>query len=214
MKEHYYLLDKLLEYDKKEIRMQYNTNFSELSYKDKHVFDYWKNFKLVSVGASLDAMGPRAELMRKGTDWQQVLDNRIKMKKEVPHVDFYIAATLSVMNILHILDFHKEWVELGLIEPKDFNINICQGPPWYRIDIIPKKIKQEIIIPAYEKHIAWLDPQDPLKRATNGYKSALNFLMAEDNSSEIDRFHEQTKLLDKVRNENFYATFPELSFLK
>jgi radical SAM protein with 4Fe4S-binding SPASM domain len=214
MKEHYYLLDKLLEYDKKEIRMQYNTNFSELSYKDKHVFDYWKNFKIVSVGASLDAMGPRAELMRKGTDWQQVLDNRIKMKKEVPHVDFYIAATLSVMNILHILDFHKEWVELGLIEPKDFNINICQGPPWYRIDIIPKKIKEEIIIPAYEKHIAWLDPLDPLKRATNGYKSALNFLMAEDNSSEIDRFHEQTKLLDKVRNENFYATFPELSFLK
>ena len=68
MKEHYFMLEKLIEHNKTDIRILYNTNFSELRFKDKHVFDYWKHFKNVSVGASLDASGTRAELMRKGTD--------------------------------------------------------------------------------------------------------------------------------------------------
>ena len=116
MKEHYTLLEKLIEADKTDVRIQYNTNFSELRFKDKHVFEYWKHFKNVSVGASLDASGDRAELMRKGTDWQQTLDNRRRMMAEVPHVDFYISATVSAMNVLHVLDFHREWTELGLIQ--------------------------------------------------------------------------------------------------
>jgi sulfatase maturation enzyme AslB (radical SAM superfamily) len=174
MKEHYFMLEKLIEYNKSDIRIQYNTNFSELRYKDKHVFDYWKHFKNVSVGASLDASGKRAELMRKGTNWEQTLLNRRRMIEEVPHVDFYINATVSAMNVLHVLDFHKEWTELGLIQAKDWNINICQSPDWYRIDIFPEKFKNEVIIPAYEKHLEWLEPQDPLQRATSGYKSLIN----------------------------------------
>jgi sulfatase maturation enzyme AslB (radical SAM superfamily) len=122
MKEHYTLLEKLIDAGKTDVRIQYNTNFSELRFKDKHVFEYWKHFKNVSVGASLDASGARAELMRKGTDWQQTVDNRQRMMEEVPHVDFYVSATVSTMNVLHVLDFHKAWTELGLIRAKDFKI--------------------------------------------------------------------------------------------
>ena len=39
MKEHYYLLEKLIEHGKTDIRIQYNTNYSEMRYKDKHVYD-------------------------------------------------------------------------------------------------------------------------------------------------------------------------------
>ena len=149
MKEHYFMLEKLIELGKTDVRIQYNTNFSELHYKDNHVFEYWKHFKNVSVGASLDASGSRAELMRRGTDWSQAVANRQRMKAEVPHVDFYVSATVSAMNVLHVLDFHREWVELGLIKAKDFNINICQSPEWYRVDIFPEKFKHEVVIPAY-----------------------------------------------------------------
>lgn len=210
MKEHYYLLEKLIEHGKTDVRIQYNTNFSELRYKDKHVFDYWKHFKNISVGASLDASGARAELMRKGTEWKQTVENRIKMMEEVPHVDFYIAATISNMNVLHILDFHKEWVDLGLVQPKDFNFNICQGPEWYRIDTLPKSFKENVVKPAYEEHIEWLEPQDKLERATNGYRSAINFMMAEDKSNLWERFLTETKKLDNLRNEDFFNIFPEL----
>jgi radical SAM protein with 4Fe4S-binding SPASM domain len=214
MKEHYYLLEKLIEYGKTDVRIQYNTNFSELRYKDKHVFDYWKHFKNVSVGASLDASGTRAELMRKGTDWQQTVENRKRMMQEVPHVDFYIAATISNMNVLHILDFHKEWVELGLVKPKDFNFNICQGPDWYRIDALPDSFKRDVVVPAYERHLEWLRPRDDLQRASNGYSSAINFMLAEDKSNMWEKFVAETKKLDDVRQENFWETFPELVELK
>lgn len=213
MKEHYFMLEKLIEHGKTDIRIQYNTNFSELAFKDKHVFEYWKHFKNISVGASLDASGARGELMRKGTDWKQTVENRQRMIKEVPHVDFYISATVSAMNVLHVLDFHREWTELGLIKAKDFNVNICQSPDWYRIDILPEKFKHEVAIPAYEAHIAWLEPQDKLQRATNGFKSALNFIRANDRSDLLPKFREEVKKLDNIRNENFWNTFPELNEL-
>jgi len=214
MKEHYVLLEKLIEAGRTDVCIQYNTNFSELAFKDKHVFEYWRHFRTVGVGASLDAMGSRAELMRKGTEWKQTVANRERMLAEVPHVDFYIAATISSMNVLHVLDFHKEWVNLGLINPKDLNVNICQGPEWYRIDIFPQQFKETVIKPAYEQHIAWLEPQDKLNRATNGFKSAMNFMMAEDKSSVLPRFIQEVEKLDNLRSENFWETFLELAPIK
>jgi len=214
MKEHYYLLDKLIEYGKTDVRIQYNTNFSEMRFKDKHVYDYWKHFKNVSVGASLDASGSRAELMRKGTDWKQTVDNRKRMVEKVPHVDFYISATVSAMNVLHVLDFHREWVDAGLIEPKDFNVNLCQSPDWYRPDIFPDWFKQDVIVPAYEKHIEWLSANDSLQRATNGFKAALSLIKSADASHLLPRFNQEIEKLDNVRHENFWETFPEMKVIK
>ena len=214
MKEHYYLLEKLIEHGKTDVRIQYNTNFSELRYKDKHVFEYWKHFKNISVGASLDASGPRAELMRKGTEWRQTVENRERMMREVPHVDFYVSSTVSSMNVLHVLDFHREWAEMGLVQAKDWNVNICQSPDWYRADIFTPEFKEQVIKPAYERHIAWLEPQDKLSRATNGFRSMLSFIMNNDGSQHWDRFVEETAKLDSIRNENFWNTFTEYKELK
>ena len=71
------------------------------------MFDIWKKFDNVAVGASLDAMGPRAEYIRKGTKWDTVEKNRRQMMEICPDVDFYISPTLSIMNVWHIPDFHK-----------------------------------------------------------------------------------------------------------
>ena len=213
MKEHYLLLEKLIELGKTDVRLMYNTNFSELRYKNKHVFEFWKHFKTVNVGASLDASGTRAEILRKGTDWQQTVENRQRMLREVPHVDFYISATVSTANVLHVLDFHREWTDLGFIQAKDFNVNICQGPEWHRIDILPEQFKREVVEPAYRKHLEWLRPQDKLERATNGFESAINFMMTKDNSQHWDKFVTETAKLDGVRNENFWQVFTELSTL-
>jgi organic radical activating enzyme len=214
MKEHYFMLEQLIKHGRTDVRILYNTNFSELAFKDKHVFEYWKHFKNVSVGASLDGMGPQAELIRKGADWEQTLSNRRRMMEEVPHVDFYVSATVSAMNILHILDFHREWTELGLIQAKDFNVNLCQSPEWYRADIFPEDFKKNVILPAYQKHIEWIEPRDPLTRATNGYKSLVKFITANDASNLLPRFREEIAKLDQIRNEDFWQTFPELSALR
>jgi radical SAM protein with 4Fe4S-binding SPASM domain len=213
MKEHYYLLEKLIAAGKTDIRLQYNTNFSEMRFKDKHVFEYWQHFKNVSVGASLDGMGPQAELIRKGANWRQTVENRERMMTEVPHVDFYVSSTVSSMNVLHVLDFHREWTRLGLIQAKDWNINICQSPEWYRIDIFSQEFRQRVIYPAYEQHIEWLEPQDTLRRATTGYQSLLSLMRNSDGTKHWPRFVEECTKLDTIRDENFWITFPEFKEL-
>jgi hypothetical protein len=103
---------------------------------------------------------------------------------------------------------------LGLIHAKDWNINPCQSPEWYRIDIFPEKFKQEVIYPAYEQHLEWLEPQDSLKRATSGYKSLLSLMRANTNDKEWNHFKTEIYKLDKLRNENFWETFPEFKDIK
>jgi hypothetical protein len=76
-------------------------------------------------------------------------------------------------------------------------------PHQYKVDI------QE----AYLEHIDWLKPQDHLKRATTGFESAINFMMADDKSNLIPKFKEKTAQLDTIRNENILDAIPELGYL-
>jgi len=212
MEEHYRILKALLAKGKNKVRLIYNTNFSELQYKKENVLELWNEFSNVCVGASLDAMGPLAEIIRKGTDWLQIEKNREQMLKICPQVDFYISPTLSVMNVLNLPVFHKNWVEKGFLKPQDLNINILQDPLYFRIDILPFQYKVDIQ-EMYLEHIKWLTPLDSLKRATTGFESAINFMMADDKSHLIPQFWEYTNKLDSIRKEKLIDIVPELRYI-
>lgn len=212
MDEHYRILEELERRERFDVRLIYNTNFTQTKLKDRYVFDYWKKFKSVAVGASLDAMGPRAEYIRKGTDWAVVEENRRRMMETCPNVDFYISPTLSIMNAWHLPDFHRDWVERGLIRPQDLNVNILQDPAHYRIDIAPMKYKQRLRL-KFEEHLEWLRPLDRLNRATVGFESAINFMMNTDNTHLINDFWRKTRQLDEIRNEKLLESIPELESL-
>jgi sulfatase maturation enzyme AslB (radical SAM superfamily) len=209
MEEHYRLLKTLIDRKMTHVRLIYNTNFTNMSYKKLNVLDLWPEFDSVSVGASLDAMGPLGEYMRKGTNWSEVERNREEMLVKCPKVDFYISPTLSVMNAWQLPEFHKNWVSRGLIKAQDLNVNILQDPAHYRIDTLPHNIKLEIQ-QAYQEHIAWLEPQDPLTRATIGFKGAINFMMSEDKTDLLPLTKQKLEILDKVRNESLEHTVPQL----
>lgn len=213
MEEHYRLLKELVRQERFDVGLQYNSNFSRLNLKDENVLDYWKLFKNVSVGASLDAMGPRAEYIRKGTKWDDIIRNREQMMEICPNVDFYVSPTVSIYNILHITDFHRDWVERGLIAPQDWNINILQGPDRMRIDVLPQvykdQVKEKIL-----NHILWLGPKDNLKRATNGYKSILNFLEDNNNDWLLHDFMSANDKSDDYRKEYFEDVFTEYKDLR
>jgi radical SAM protein with 4Fe4S-binding SPASM domain len=213
MEEHYLILEELERRGRFDVRLIYNTNFTHVKLKDRTVFDYWRKFDSVAVGASLDAMGPRAEYIRKGTDWAVVEENRRQMMQTCPAVDFYISPTLSIMNALHLPEFHKDWVSKGLLTPQDLNVNILQDPAYLRLDIAPVEYKQQIK-QAFEQHLEWLRPLDQLSRATVGFESAINFMDATDNSKLIDRFWKKTLELDVIRNENILDIIPELKALQ
>ncbi len=212
MEEHYKILKELDRRKMYHVRLIYNTNFSKLTFKDMDVLELWNKFDSVSVGASLDAMGPRAEFMRKGTIWTDIETNRRRMQEVCPQVDFYISATVGLINALHVVDFHRTWCEQGYIKPQDFNFNLLQFPFWQRIDLLPESMKQQVK-EKYESHIAWLKPQDHLTRATKGFQSGLDYMMRRDNFKNIEEFKSGMKKIDDIRNENILKTFPELAEL-
>jgi organic radical activating enzyme len=191
MEEHYRILAELVRRKRFDVRLIYNTNFTHTELRGRSVFEYWRQFDSVAVGASLDDSGARGEYIRKGTDWAVVEQNRRDMLAVCPRVDFYISPTLSIMNAWHLPDFHRDWVERGLIRAQDLNVNILQDPAHYRIDIAPAEYKEQLLT-KFTDHINWLKHQDPLQRATVGFESAVKFMMATDNTHLLDTFWRKT----------------------
>jgi radical SAM protein with 4Fe4S-binding SPASM domain len=213
MEEHYRILDELVRRERFDVRLIYNTNFTHTDLKGQSVFEYWRKFDSVAVGASLDAEGARAEYIRKGTTWDIVVANRREMIRVCPEVDFYISPTLSIMNAWHLPEFHCNWVKQGLIRAQDLNVNILQDPAHYRIDIAPAEYKAELEH-RFRQHITWLQGQDPLHRATQGFESAIAFMNATDNTHQISQFWSKTQQLDTIRNESCVSILPELKALQ
>ena len=150
--------------------------------------------------------------MRKGTVWKDVVANRKRMLEVCPKVDFYISSTVGLINALHITDFHRNWVDQGLLKPQDFNFNLLQYPYAQRIDLLPESFKHQVK-DKFEKHIEWLRPLDHLTRATKGFESGLDYMMRRDNSKDMQQFKDTMKKMDVIRDENILETFPELTEL-
>jgi hypothetical protein len=117
------------------------------------------------------------------------------------------------MNAMHLPDFHRDWVEKGLLQAQDLNVNILQDPVHYRIDIATPEYKQQIK-QKFEQHLEWLRPLDHLRRATVGFESAVNYMMSTDNTHLIPQFWAKTQQLDDIRKENILDIIPELAALK
>jgi MoaA/NifB/PqqE/SkfB family radical SAM enzyme len=213
MEEHYRILEELVKREMFHVRLIYNTNFSHVRLKDKMVFEYWKLFDSVSVGASLDDSYARGEYIRKGTKWNEIVENRRKMIEICPGVDFYISSTVSIYNAWHVMDFHQEWVALGLIKPMDWNINILQSPERDRIDVLPIQYKDRIR-QKVEEHIAWLEPLDRLQRAVSGYKAIITFMYQDDKTHLLSEFFKVNDQTDEYRKEKFETVFPEYAELR
>ena len=213
MEEHYRILKELVQREMFNVKLIYNTNFSRLTLKNDNVLDYWKLFNNVSIGASLDGMGIKAEYIRKGTKWDQIERNREQMMERCPDTDFYISSTVSLYNANHITDFHRDWVDKGFIKPQDWNINILQGPERDRIDVLPD-VDKERITEKVTEHIIWLYPQDHLQRATSGYEGMLKFMNATDNSHLLKEFFRVNDIHDDYRKERFEDVFPEYKDLR
>ena len=208
MDEHWGIMNRLVEMGKTDIRIFYNTNFTTLTYKKHNVLDLWKNFDNISVGASLDAEGVRGEYQRKGTVWADVESNKKQLKETSPEVDFYISATVSAYNAWHITDFHRSWVDKGYIKPADWYMNVLLNNQRFRMSVLPETLKNEIKY-KWEKHLSWLEPQDHIGRATEGYKSAIKFL-DDDHTHLLNEFKAFNLEFDKLRDENFDEVYPEL----
>lgn len=213
---HYKTLIGLLEVNNTDVHIFYSTNFSVLKLGNYQVIDYWKQFKNVRLNTSLDCNHERAEYWREGTDWNTIVENRLRLKEEAPNVHFTLAPTICWPNALNVPDFHQEWVELGLLDINDVVLNMSDGPAYYSVRNIPDWKKKQIEV-RYLKHIDWMRENGASQSALSMYSGAIQFMYSPDANAESNisvdhvlmEFSKHTKKLDKMRGQSFFDVFPE-----
>ena len=213
MEEHYRILKKLDEIGRHNVKIRYNTNFSEMRYKDLHVLEYWPKFKNVSVGASIDGMNEQGELIRSGFKWEQFVKNRTDMMEKCSHVEFYINCTVSVQNAFHCIDFHKKLFELGLIQDLgQFHVNPVMEPPYLSLNILPPEMKKELT-QKYSEHVSMLR-EEGYNAVADDFDALITYMNESDKKNLIETFLVKMATLDIIRQENFFRVFPELEVLR
>lgn len=214
MEQHYRVLEALIQSGNTDCRLSYNTNFSNFQFKNHNVVDYWRQFKSVSISASLDGEGKRGELLRKNLNWTKVLYNRQLLIEELNHIKFQITPTVCNLNVTHLIDFHKNWVEQGFISVEDFVPNVLFNPKQYKLTVLPMVTQLELKV-KYQKHLEWMNVQSILDSkkygiAYNQFKMITELLGSKDESALIEYLKESILKIDSLRNENTVEVFPEL----
>ena len=204
----YRVLEMLDQAGRHDVHLCYNTNLSRLNLGGRSILDLWSRFDRVSVGASLDAMEDRAEYLRSGTIWPDIVTNRRLIQQHCPHVDFCVSATTGLINALHVADFHQSWIDQGLISAEDFNIQLLFQPAYMSVCNAPERLRQQIV-DRYTQHIEWLRPRDRSGRAVSGFRSVLEMCRRPD-VYDRQQFWREVARLDHYHSTDLFSTFPEL----
>jgi MoaA/NifB/PqqE/SkfB family radical SAM enzyme len=214
IEEHYVILDELLALGRDRVALSYNSNMSELLVGNFDVLALWSRFKHVTLQASVDGVGRRGELIRRGLSWTRFVENVVAVKQRCPHVNILFGITVSVFNVFALPDLHRDLVALGCCSAHDFRIHPLQEAAIYCIQILPpdlkRKVAQDLIayartLPADEDGSA---EYGPIRRQ---FQHVIDYMMAADRQELIDRFRTMTLNLDRLRGEETGEICPELA---
>ena len=213
--EHYILLEEMIKQNRTDILLQYNTNLSNLKFKDKDLLGLWKHFKhKIQVFASIDHYGDRAEYIRHGTDWANVEENFTQVKK-TPYMQLTMNTVLSVFNILTIHEFYQYLIEKQLYNSKDhiYSLYNMTNPLHISSHILPYdyKLKGK---DSLERCIKSLKDNNFENKHIAQQEQSLTWLFSKNTwDQQKDMFRSEIHRLDNLRGEDFCKTFPELAGL-
>lgn len=213
MKEHYYILEKLIKIGRTDVRIRYNTNLSKLKHAGYDCESLWTQFDNVNVVASIDAYGERAEYARSGTVWETVERNLYKVIA-MPSVRAAVSPTINIWNIFHLSDFIDRMLSMGLpIENIQLN-NVLTHPAYYHINILTDEMKEEAGA-ALKAHLQTFEnklPADKFQHLSGMYTYILNYLYSTSDDVIENRrlFKKETARLDECRDASLEHSCPEL----
>jgi MoaA/NifB/PqqE/SkfB family radical SAM enzyme len=209
--EHYLILEELIKHKRTDITLRYNTNMSNLKFKDYDLISLWKQFKKVEVSASIDHYGERAEYIRSGADWG-VVESNLNTIRNYDFINYHFNTVMSVFNYSSLPEFYRYMYSKGLYRPKDqMSLFKCMDPTWCSSQVLPEGIKAvssaNLTVLANELKALNFYSTDSI---TDGVK----FADSEHTWSIYkDKFQAEIKHKDNLRGENFCKTFPELAHM-
>ena len=209
--EHYKILDALIACGNTNVEITYNTNLTNLTYRDRCVLDLWNQFSNIIIGASIDAEGCVAEYVRHGTNWNTIESNLELVKSQCPHVNFTVTSTVGLLNVDSLIKLQQRWHTSGTLNISKFSQSIMISPDHLTVCALPLEHKQRLeqII---NHHIVWCNENDA-NRLASQWNDVLNYIWSKDNSHYMSEFKRLTHIMDQHRNESLAKTIPELANL-
>lgn len=209
MDEHYYILQKLIEKDRRDVKIKYNTNLLKLRFKQHDLLDMWSNFNDIQVSASIDDIDARAEYIRKGTVWKDIENNLQQLN--TTNVKLHIECTTQILNVLNLPKLFERLQTIGIPSYSIMLHNVLQSPEHYTVKVLSDELKQQVknqfedcLNTLEHKERAILEPK--LKNILDYMYDMNNF----DRQEQQRRFKKRTQQMDNLRQENFNKVFPEL----
>ena len=231
--EHYEILEHAIKNNlAKDLELRYNSNGVE--WRDD-LFDLWKEFKLVRFHYSVDDIGERNAYIRYPSTWQRteevfhILDNETS-----DNVEITVACAVQALNIYYIPDFIKWKLTQGfkkinmwpfgaggvnyhfVYHPAHLNVKIL--PDWFKAEVRQKyeefypwwEANWEKGIPSWHKGKVDYDTWHGASYGLDRLEGMLTFMESEDWSQRIPQTREYIQLVDKQRNLDFAAIYPEM----
>ena len=181
---------------------------SNFRYKKYDILDMWSNFKEIEVSASLDHFGPKAEYIRNGTHWFTV-ENNLRTIRDVDFINYQFNCVLSNLNYVTLGDFFRYMIDKDLLRKHDYiSIYHLLNPSFYSAQNLPLELKEQGTLGLLKVINEIKDDFWCTQHIQNALKFANSDHTWEQNGKE---FIHNTVRRDKIRNENFVETFPELA---
>ena len=146
----------------------------------------------------------------------------------------YDVVTVSIYNVLHVLDYIEWKIKTGKDSYKvlwkehspHLGVHPLHQPPYLCVQTMPNDAKI-VITEKYSnwrtKMLKWIDEletyteyqtKESLKESINTYVDTwIKFINQNDNSKQMPKFWDYTNKLDEIRDESFSDVFPELNSL-
>lgn len=219
MEEHYILLEELIRQGRTDIELVYNSNISNLKFRDKDLIGLWKHFdNHVQLYASVDHVKERAEYIRHGTDWG-LIENNIKQLRQNEFIKITMNTVLSIFNFLTIDQFYQYLITNNLYTNNDMSASLyCMSTPFHlSCHSMPAQFK-ELGNNSLERAISLMQANGFRDIQIDQLVQARPWAFSHDTWDHKDasgksnkvNFRLEIERLDKIRGEKFENVFPEL----
>jgi MoaA/NifB/PqqE/SkfB family radical SAM enzyme len=194
---HWKFLERLIEEGvSKNIRISYNTNCTTY---DEKFSEYWKHFKVVTLGLSVDAVGQKNKFIRYPSNWEIVNDNILKFIHN-PHLNHLnITCSIQWLNAPFLDEFY-DWAVPIINQKKGttINQNFIVFPHYLSLNCAPVKFKENL-----HQHLKKSKYKDQILSPT-----MISYLNQKEGNNSL--WNEGLKFIDvvsKTRNMNWREVF-------
>ena len=134
---HYKLLQWLIDNNKTNVELTYNTNLSTLTYKNHNVFELWKHFDNISLWPSVDGYKEHCTYSRTNFSWDK-FENNLELVKQYVNT---VSCALSIYSV----ESAPELIAYLNSNNISTYLSIVTDPIHFDCRILPLKFKNKII---------------------------------------------------------------------